>query len=201
MQKYEQSRKAPKQSNKAVRGQILFFLYKLKDGVHMPRRLMDDLEGEVANEEFHKCALWHDILSVYPDGEDALLLNICEHRAFGISHNVSRFICGERVWKVPEPFLDVVSECISAFVSHLDIAVCNPHGIYRIMVMQYHRLLCRLSIEDTHGDLLAPLGSFLLQIRFHILKPYGISYCFRRYDQNKKGEHQNKTEKISVLKL
>ena len=30
--------------------------------------------------------------------------------------------------------------------------------------------------------------------------PLYISYCFRRYDQ-KKSEHQNKTEKISVLKL
>ena len=143
----------------------------------MPRRLMDDLEGEVADEEFHKRALWHDILSVYPDGEDALLLNIRKHRAFGITHNVSRFIRSERVGKVPKPLLHVVSECISAFVSHLDIAVCNSHSIYRIMVMQYHRLLRRLGVEDTHGDLLAPLGSFLLQIRFHILKPYGISVC------------------------
>ena len=44
----------------------------------MPRRLMDNLEGEVADEEFHKRALGYDILAVYPDGEDALLLNICE---------------------------------------------------------------------------------------------------------------------------
>jgi hypothetical protein len=37
---------------------------------------MENLEGEVANEEFHKCALGHDILSADLNGEDALLLNI-----------------------------------------------------------------------------------------------------------------------------
>ena len=167
----------------------------------MPRGLMDNLKGEVTDEEVHECALGDDILTADLNCEDSLLLNIGQYCAFGVAHNISRLVCCERVGKVSEPLLHVVSECISAFVSHLDIAVCNPHGIYRIMVMQYHRLLCRLSVEDTHGDLLASLGSFLLQIRFHILKPYGISYCFRRYDQNKKGEHQNKTEKISVLKL
>ena len=119
----------------------------------MPRGLMDDLEGEVVDEKVHECALGNDILSADLNGEDALLLNICEYRAFGVSHNVSRFIRSERVGKVSEPLLNMVSECISAFVSHLDIAVCNPHGIYRIMVMQYHRLLRRLGVEDADGDL------------------------------------------------
>ena len=155
----------------------LLLLRKEQDGIHMPRRLMNNLEGEVADEEFHKRALGHDILSADLNGEDALLLNIGQYCAFGVPHNVGCLVCCKRVGKVPQPLLNVVSECISAFVSHLDIAICNPHGIYRIMVMQYHRLLRRLSIEDTHGDLLAPLGSFLLQIRFHILKPYGISVC------------------------
>jgi len=66
----------------------------------MPRRLMDNLEGEVADEKLHKCALWHDILSADLNGEDSLLLNICEHRVFGVAHNVSRFIRSERVGKV-----------------------------------------------------------------------------------------------------
>ena len=117
----------------------------------MPRRLMDNLEGEVADEKFHECALGNDILTADLNGEDSLLLNIGQYCAFGVAHNISRLVCCERVGKVPKPLLNVVSECISAFVSHLDIAVCNPHGIYRIMVMQYHRLLCRLSVEDTHG--------------------------------------------------
>lgn len=66
----------------------------------MPRRLMDNLECEVIDEEFHKRALWHDILSVDLNGEDALLLNICEYCAFGVAHNVGCLICGERVGKV-----------------------------------------------------------------------------------------------------
>ena len=155
----------------------LLLLRKEQDRIHMPRRLMDDLKGEVIDEEVHKSTLGYDIFSADLNGEYPLLLNICEYCAFGVPHNVSRLVCCERVGKVLQSFLNVVSECISAFVSHLDIAVCNPHGIYRIMVMQYHRLLGRLGIEDTHGDLLAPLGSFLMQICFHILKPYGISVC------------------------
>ena len=125
---------------------------------------MDDFEGEVADEKFHECALGHDILSADLYCEDALLLNIREYRAFGISHNVSRFICGERVGKVPEPLLNVVSECILAFVSHLDIAIRDSYSIHRIMVMQYHRLLRRLGVEDPHGDLLTPCRPFLSQI-------------------------------------
>ena len=156
----------------------LLLLRKEQDGIHMPRRLMDDLKGEVADEEVHECALGDDILTADLNGEDALLLNIGQYRAFGVAHNVGCLICGECIGKVAKPRFNVVSECLSAFVSHLDIAVCNPHGIYRIMVMQYHSLFCRLSIEDPHGDLFAPLGSFLLQISLHILKPYGISVCF-----------------------
>lgn len=50
----------------------------------MPRRLMVDLEGDVANEKFHKRTLGHDILSADLNCEDALLLNICEYCAFGV---------------------------------------------------------------------------------------------------------------------
>ena len=56
---------------------------------------MDDLEGEVADEKFHECALGNDILAVYPDGEDALLLDIRIYRALGVSHDVGCFVCGE----------------------------------------------------------------------------------------------------------
>ena len=81
----------------------------------MLRRLMENLEGEVANEEFHKCALGHDILSADLNGEDALLLNIGQYRVFGVAHNISRLVCCERVGKVPKPRFNVVSECLSAF--------------------------------------------------------------------------------------
>ena len=66
----------------------------------MPRGFMDDLEGEVIDEEVHECALGHDILSADLNGEDSLLLNIGQHRAFGVAHNVSRLVCCERVGKV-----------------------------------------------------------------------------------------------------
>ena len=42
----------------------------------MPRGFMDDLEGEVIDEKVHEGALWQDIFSANPDGEDALLPNI-----------------------------------------------------------------------------------------------------------------------------
>ena len=67
----------------------LLLLHKEQDGIHMPRRLMDDLEGEISDKKLHKCALWHDILSADLDGEDSLLLNICEYCAFSVPHNVS----------------------------------------------------------------------------------------------------------------
>ena len=63
---------------------LSLLLRKLEDGIHVPRRLMDNLEGEVADEKFHECALGHDILSADLNGEDALLLNICEYCAFGV---------------------------------------------------------------------------------------------------------------------
>ena len=42
----------------------------------MPHGLMNDLEGEVADEEVHDGGLGEDIFSADPDCEDALLPNI-----------------------------------------------------------------------------------------------------------------------------
>ena len=56
---------------------------------------MDNLEGEIPDEEIHNRALWHDILSADLDSEDVLLLNIRQHRVFGVAHNVGCFVCGE----------------------------------------------------------------------------------------------------------
>ena len=160
----------------------LLLLHKEQDGIHMPRRLMDDLKGEITDEKFHECALGHDILAADLNGEDSLLLNIGQYCAFGVSHNFGGLICGECIWKVAKPRFNVVSECLSAFVSHLDIAICNSHSIHRMMVMDHHRLLRRLGVEDTHGYLPTPLGSFLLQIGFHVFKAYGIPVRFGRAD-------------------
>ena len=39
----------------------------------MPRRLMDNLEGEVVGEEVHESGLWEDIFSADLYGKDTLL--------------------------------------------------------------------------------------------------------------------------------
>ena len=73
----------------------LFLLSEREDRIDMPRRLMDDLEGEVIGEEVHECALGHDILSADLNGEDAPLLNIGQYCVFGVSHNVGCLVCCE----------------------------------------------------------------------------------------------------------
>ena len=54
----------------------LLLLRKLEDSIHMPRGFMDDLEGEITDEELYECAFGEDIFSADLDGEDALLTNI-----------------------------------------------------------------------------------------------------------------------------
>ena len=50
----------------------LLLLRKEQDGIDMPRRLMDNLEGKITDKKLHKCALGHDILSADLYCEDAL---------------------------------------------------------------------------------------------------------------------------------
>ena len=110
----------------------LFLFCKREDRIDVPRRLVYDLEGEVADEKFHECALGNDILSADLNSEYPLLLNIRKHRAFGVTHNVGCLICSERVGKVPQPLINAVAECISAFVSRLDIAIRGSRGIQQM---------------------------------------------------------------------
>ena len=117
----------------------------------MPRRLMDNLEGEVADEEVHKSTLGYDILSDDLNGEDALLLNIRKHCVFGVAHNVSCFICGECIGKVPKPRFNVVSECILALVRNGDVALGYSHSIHRMMVMDHHRCFVGLALKMPTG--------------------------------------------------
>ena len=112
----------------------LLLLHKEQDGIHMPRRLMDDLEGEIADEKFHECALGHDILSADLNGEDALLLNIDQYCAFGVAHNVGCLICGECIGKVAKPRFNVVSECFLALVRDGNVTLGYSHGM-RLRVM------------------------------------------------------------------
>ena len=59
-----------------VRLCFALFFYKPQYRIHMPRGLMDDLEGEVIGEKVHECAFGYDILSADLNREDALLTNI-----------------------------------------------------------------------------------------------------------------------------
>ena len=89
----------------------------------MPCGLVDNLEGEVADKKLHKCALGHDILTADLNCEDSLLLNVRQHRVFGVAHNISRLVCCERVGKVPKPRFNVVAECFLALVRNGNVAL------------------------------------------------------------------------------
>ena len=70
----------------------LFLLSEREDRIDMPCRLVDDLEGEIVDEELYECTLGHDIFSADLDGEDALLLNIRVDCIFGVAHYIGCFI-------------------------------------------------------------------------------------------------------------
>ena len=89
----------------------------------MPRGFMDDLEGEIPDEEFHECALGDDILSADPNREDALLLNIREYRVFCVPHNVSRFICSNGIGKILKSLFNMCAEIVLTLV-------CNGNTQY-----------------------------------------------------------------------
>ena len=56
----------------------LFLLSEREDRIDMPRRLMENLEGEVIDEELYECALGKDILSA----DDTLFLKVVEYHVF-----------------------------------------------------------------------------------------------------------------------
>lgn len=89
----------------------------------MPREFMDDLEGEVANEKFHKCALGQDIFSADLNREDALLTNIREHRVRRVADDLGGFVGGEGIGKVSKPCFNVVFECFLALVRDGNVAL------------------------------------------------------------------------------
>ena len=78
----------------------LIFLSEREDRIDMPRRLVDDLEGEVIDEELYECALGKDILSADLDGEDAFLLNIRVDCVFGVTHDIGCFIRSDGIGKI-----------------------------------------------------------------------------------------------------
>ena len=65
----------------------------------MPRRLMDNLEGEVIGEDVHEGGLGEDIFSADLYCEDALLTNIREHCVRSVADDLGGFVCGEGIRK------------------------------------------------------------------------------------------------------
>ncbi len=130
---------------------------------------MDDLKGEVIGEELHECTLWNDIFSADLLGEDVLLLNISVYRSLGVLHDLGCFVCRDSVGKVSKSLFHVCFEVVLALVCDRDITFHNVLGIHLPVIIDHHRLLCRLGVEEPHGDLFSLLGSFLLQIGFCIL--------------------------------
>ena len=145
----------------------------------MPRGLMDDLEGEVADEKFHECALGNDILSADLDCEDALLLNIRQHRVFSVTHNVGRLVCGELVGKVPNPLLNMVSECVLTLISYIDISMSfNGADLARNdAVLQHPR---RFPFADMK-HLVKLLQGYFTLVRHHINSPRGLTQTMSAY--------------------
>ena len=123
---------------------------------------MDNLEGEVIDEELYECALGKDILSADLDGEDAFLLNIRVDCVFGVTHDICCFIRGDGIGKILKSFFDMFAEIVLALVRNGYEAFGKVYGIHWAVVVDHHLLLCRFGVEDPHRDLLTPLCSFLL---------------------------------------
>lgn len=70
----------------------LLLLRKEQYRIHMPRGLMDDLEGEVVGEEIHEGGFGDDIFAADADGIDVLLLNVGQHHASAVTDDLCRGI-------------------------------------------------------------------------------------------------------------
>ena len=85
---------------------------------------MDDLEGEICDEEVRECGLWNDILSTDLDGEEVLLLNIRDYRISGVAHDLACLICRDGVGKVSEALFYVCFALIFSVYNYvLSVAV------------------------------------------------------------------------------
>lgn len=147
----------------------------------MPRRLMDNLECEVIDEEVNDGGFGDDILAADADGIDVLLLNVGQHHTSAVTDDLCRGIDVKGVGCIPESLLHMRSERILAVVRKGDIALCDGDGVHGTTVQQ-HLPLPGLGVEDSHGDLLSPCLSLLLQVNFYVLQENDISMRFGRTD-------------------
>ena len=146
----------------------------------MPRGFMDDLEGEVIGEKAHEGGLGEDIFSADLYCEDALLPNIGEHCVRSVADDLGGFVGGEGIGKVQKPFLNVGAEILPALIRNGNEAFSNVHGIHRAIIIDHHRLLGRLGVEDPHGYLLTPCRPFLSQIDLNVFHTDHVSVGFGR---------------------
>ena len=147
----------------------------------MPRGFVDDLEGDVADEEVDDGGFGDDILAADADGVDVLLLNVGQHHTSAVTYDLCRSIDDKGVGCVPESILHVRSERTLAVVRKGDITLCDGDGVHGLAVQQ-HLTLPGLGVEDPHGDLLSPCLSLLLQVNFYVLQENDISMRFGRTD-------------------
>ena len=158
----------------------LFLLCKRKNRIDMPRRLVDNLEGEVVDEELYECALGKDILSADLDGEDALLLNIRVDCVFGVTHDIGCFIRSDGIGKILKSLFNMCSKIVLTLVCDGNEAFGKVYGIHRAIVVDYHRLFGRLGVEDPHGNLLSSCRPFLSQIDLNVFHLDHVSMCLGR---------------------
>lgn len=147
----------------------------------MPCGFMDDLEGDVADEEFDDGGFGDDIFAADADGIDVFLLNVGQHHSSAVTDDLCRGIDDKGVGFVPESLLHVRPERLLAVVRKGDIALGDGDGVHGLAVQQ-HLPLPGLGVEDPHGDLLSPCLSLLLQVNFYVLQENDIPVCFRRSD-------------------
>ena len=94
-----------------------------------------------------------------------------------IADDLGGFVGGEGIGKVSKPPLHVLPECAPALVRNGNEAFSNVRGIHRAIIIDHHRLLGRLGVEDPHGDLLTPYRSFLSQIDLNVFHTDHVSMC------------------------
>ena len=70
---------------------------------------MNDLEGEISDKEPRKHPLGNNIYPADPDGEYPLLLNIRDHRVFGVAHDLTSLICRDGIGKVHNRSIYILS--------------------------------------------------------------------------------------------
>ena len=122
----------------------------------MPRRFVDDPEGDVADKEVDDSGFGDDILAADADGINVLLLNVGEHHPTAVTDDLCRGIDDKGVGCITESFLRKGY-----------IAFCDGNGVHGPAVQQ-HLSLPGLGVEDAHGDLLSPCFSLLLQVNVYV---------------------------------